>query len=211
LDGHQIAPDRAPGSGVLAFFRFPKDTTMPLCKLLLPAIALIAVPVLSSPTTAQQRNASAYRASNAQATIDMRARMAAAIDRVAVTEGRGKLSPARAAGLRERIVRARRQMAGFERQQGFVSAAELASYDRLLVGINAELGAVAGKRPHDSDTLRGAEMLAFQRIDKRLGYRNARIDHDTKGCAIYRGITHGGRDRREPLRDPRGRPICPRR
>lgn len=102
-------------------------------------------------------------------------------------------------------------MVGFERQQGFVSAAELASYDRLVVGIDAELGDVSGRRSYGNDALPSAEVKAFQRLDKRLSYRDARIEYDAKGCAVYQGRARNGRIRQEVLRDPRGRAICPRR
>lgn len=184
---------------------------MRLHDLLLP-IALLAIATsLPATATAQARGNQTYRPSNQQATRDMRSRMAAAIERVRVTQQHGAISPARSAALREQIALARRQMAGFERQQGFVSAAELASYDRLLVAIDAALGVGATKRRHGSDALPSAEVLAFKQTDKRLNDRYARIEYDAKGCALYRGTTRAGRERREMLHDLRGRPICPRR
>ncbi|WP_028964953.1 hypothetical protein [Sphingomonas phyllosphaerae] len=181
-------------------------------KLLLPVTALLAIVTgTASPAVAQFRDNQAYRPSNAQQTKDMRSRLAAAIDRVRVTEQHGKLSPARSAALRNQLMQAQRQMVGFERQQGFVSAAELASYDRLVVGIDAELGDVSGRRSYGNDALPSAEVKAFQRLDKRLSYRDARIEYDAKGCAVYQGKARSGRIRQEVLRDPRGRAICPRR
>ncbi len=181
-------------------------------KLLLPASALLAIAAaMPVAATAQVRGNQAYRPDNAQATKDMRSRLAAAIDRVRVTEEHGKLSAARSAALRRQLVQAQRGMTRFERQQGFVSAAELASYDRLVVGIDAELGQAAGSRSYGNDALPSAEVTAFQRVDKRLRYRNARIDYNDKGCAVYRGTARDGRVRQEALRDARGRALCPRR
>ncbi|MEH3105446.1 MAG: hypothetical protein PGN12_16280 [Sphingomonas phyllosphaerae] len=181
-------------------------------KLLLPVTALL-VTGTTPPTiaVAQPRGNPAYRPDNAQQTKDMRSRLAAAIDRVRVTEQHGKLSAARSAALRNQLMQAQRQMTGFEHQQGFVSAAELASYDRLVVGIAAELGSESGSRSYENDALPSAEVRAFQRVGKRLGYRDARIEYDAKGCALYQGKARNGHVRQEVLRDPRGRSICPRR
>lgn len=185
---------------------------MPFHKLLIPATALLAI-VAGAPMTvaAQARGNTAYRPDNAQATRDMRSRLAAAIDRVRVTQEHGKLSPARSAALRNQLMQAQRQMTTFQRQQGFVSAAELASYDRLVVGIDAELGANSGAGPYRNDALPSAEVLAFQRADKRLNYRDARIEYDARGCAVYEGRATNGRVRQVPLRTARGGPICTRR
>lgn len=185
---------------------------MTLYKLLLPAFATLAIAsTMPSGAIAQQRGSQTYRPDNTQATADMRSRIAAAIDRVQVTEQHGKLTRARSAELRRQLVQAQRQMATLSRRQGFVSAAELASYDRLIVGIDAEMGANAGGHSYGNDALPSAEVTAFQRVDARLRYRDARIEHDARGCAVYQGTASNGRVRREPLRGPNNRPICARR
>lgn len=185
---------------------------MTLYKLLLPALATLAfASTVPTGAVAQQRGTQAYRPSNAQARVDMRSRIAAAIDRVRVTEQHGKLTPTRSAELQRQLVQAQREMASLSRRQGFVSAAELAGYDRLIVGIDAEMGDNAGVRSYGNDALPSAEVTAFQRADARLHYRNARIEYDAQGCAGYQGTTSNGRVRREPLRGPNGRPICARR
>ncbi|MEH3046179.1 hypothetical protein [Sphingomonas adhaesiva] len=185
---------------------------MPLRQIVLPVFAILAVAGgLPTSAAAQYRGNQAYRPSNAQSTKDMRSRLSAAIDRVRVTQEHGRLSPARSDALRRQLVQAQREMERFERQQGFVSAAELASYDRLVVGIDAELGSVSGVRSYGNDALPSAEVVAFQQADKRLNYRNARIEYDAKGCALYQGTARNGRERKEMLRDSRGRPICSRR
>ena len=35
-----------------------------------------------------------------------------------------------------------------------------------------------------NDGLPSAEVIAFQEVDKRLGYRNARIEFDAKDCVL---------------------------
>lgn len=64
--------------------------------------------------------------------------------------------------------------------------------------------------PYGNDMLPSAESLAFQRADARLGYANARIEFDTRNCAVYQGTAPNGRVQQEPLRDERGNQICTR-
>ena len=141
----------------------------------------------------------------------MRSRIDATIERVKVTEQHGKISPVRSSAVRRQLVQAQSEMARLSRLQGFVSAAELASYDRMIVGVNAELGAGALGHASGNDALPSAEVTAFQRVHARRNYRLARIEYDAKGCAVYQGTTRGGQMQREPLRDPAGQQICTRR
>lgn len=179
---------------------------------LLSALAVLAsAPTLTAPATAQQPAVRPYRPNNAQATADMRSRLAAAIDRVRVMQQHGKLTPARSAALQRQIARAQSDMAQLKRRQGFVSAAQLATYGRLVEGVDAELSASANGRSYGNDALPSAEVTAFQKVDARLHYRDARIDYDAKECAVYQGVGPDGRVHREPLMDASRRPICTRR
>jgi len=65
-------------------------------------------------------------------------------------------------------------------------------------------------RPYGNDALPSPEVTAFEAAHRRLAYADARIEHDAANCAVYRGRAPGGQVRGEPLRDPDGRPICPR-
>lgn len=172
-------------------------------------LAVIAVP--TGGAMAQQRGTQAQRAQNAQATADMRSRLAAADDRIVAHQRRGKVPPARAAEMRRDLTKARQDLERFNRQQGFVSAAQLASYGRMVVAIDDELGKRANERSYGNDALPSAEVIAFQRTDARLHYRNARIEYDRNNCAVYQGVGPGGRTRSEPLRDAAGKAICARR
>lgn len=67
----------------------------------------------------------------------------------------------------------------------------------------------AGSVGYGRDALPSAEVEAFQRLDARLKYRDARIGYDARNCAVYEGRTRG-RIHRRALRDARGRPICTR-
>jgi hypothetical protein len=185
---------------------------MRLNQFVLPALLTMsfafAMPGLAA---AQQLGSQAQRAENTQATANMRMRLDAAIERVRVTEQHGKISPARSAAVRQQLAQARRQMERLRRQQGFVSAAELASYDRMVVAVDAELSAGASGHSYGNDALPSAEVLAFQRADARLRYRHASIGYDANNCAVYEGAASNGQLRREPLRGTNGRQICARR
>lgn len=59
------------------------------------------------------------------------------------------------------------------------------------------------------DMLPSAEVAAFQRVDARLGYEDARIGYDPDGCAIYEATGPDGRPYAESLRGEDRGPICP--
>ena len=75
----------------------------------------------------------------------------------------------------------------------------------LLIGCADGRAASVG---YGNDALPSAEVKAFQRLDARLRYRGARIEYDSRNCAVYEGRTRGGRVQRQALRDERGRRIC---
>ena len=181
-------------------------------RLLLPTLAIIAFSTaMSGPAVAQLSGTAAQRSDNAQASANMRSRIDAAIERVRVTEQHGKISRARSSAVRAELARAQAEMAAFKRRQGFVSAAQLASYDRMVVGVDAELGAGASGHASTNGARPGPDLVAFQRTHAKLHYDNAQLQYDRKGCAVYEGVTTDGKTRREPLRDRRGQLICARR
>lgn len=182
---------------------------MRLNQLVLPAVVTMSLAsVMPGLAAAQQRGSQTQRAENTQAAANMRMRLDAAIERVRVTEQHGKISHVRSAAVRQQLVKAQRQMERLRRQQGFVSAAELASYDRMVVAVDAELGAGASGHSYGNDALPSAEVIAFKRTDARLRYRSASIEYDAKNCAVYQGSAPNGQLRREPLRGTDGRQIC---
>ncbi len=69
---------------------------------------------------------------------------------------------------------------------------------------------IPAPRSYGNDALPSAEVTAFLAMDARLKYRDARIERDPNGCAVYQGIAANGRTKREPLLDPTGKPICAR-
>lgn len=185
---------------------------MKVRKLLIPAVAVLTMaPAFAVPALAQQQPGHPYLPDNAQAAIDMQSRLSAAIDRVRVTEQHGTIDAARSTALRRQLASAQRGMARLKHQQGFVSAAELASYGRLVESVDAELGADLRNHFYGNDGLPSAEVIAFKKMDARLHYRGARIEYDAKSCAVYQGVGRDGRAHREPLLDDSRRPLCARR
>ncbi|MFF8801800.1 MULTISPECIES: hypothetical protein [unclassified Methylobacterium] len=75
----------------------------------------------------------------------------------------------------------------------------------LLIGCADGRAASVG---YGNDALPSAEVRAFQRLDARLRYRDARIAYDGRHCAVYEGRTRRGRVQRQALRDERGRRLC---
>lgn len=99
---------------------------------------------------AQSQGTQAQRSANLRATADLRARLGATEQRIAEGQRSGAITRARAAALRQQVAQTRASMTRLNRQQGFVSAAELASYNRTLGTIDGVLdrGGVARRNGH---------------------------------------------------------------
>jgi len=211
---------------------------------LVPALALAGV-ALPATATAQQRGTRTQRADNASQSAELRARIGRVEARIGAAERSKAINRTRAADLRRQLARMQQGMTSLSRRQGFVSAAELSSYNRTLGAIDVALDnygvarSLADDVPnygeqsygddmltddaqpdfrnrtfptaeqgYGEDALASAEVKAFQRTDARLHYRDARIERDRKGCAMYQGTARDGRLRRERLLSESGRPIC---
>jgi hypothetical protein len=180
-------------------------------KTLVPAmVALAAVVLVPQAASAQLRGTPAQQASNARDAAALRARLTEVDARIGVAQGSRAVTHTRASQLRRQLAQTRRSMTNLSRRQGFVSAAESASYTRTLDRITAELDRRGAPRSYGNDVLPSAEMTAFHQTDARLRYRDARIEYDDRNCAVYQGKTRDGRVRREPLLGA-GKPICVRR
>lgn len=179
---------------------------------LLPTIALSisAMTIASSSAVAQTRNSQAARAQNTRATDKLEARIPLAQDRISAGRRSGKLTRARAGQLNGQISQLQASMTRLNRKQGFVSAAELASYNRTLEAIDAELDRRGVERSYGNDALPSAEMIAFRKVDARLRYRDAHFEYDAEECAVYQGKASNGQIRRERLVSDSGRPFCSR-
>ncbi len=182
---------------------------MNFCKTTFPILAaLVATAAIQVPASAQREGTSAQRGANTRAAADLRARIGTTDARITAGQRSGKITRTRATTLHRQVAQTQTNMTRLSRRQGFVSAAELASYERTLAAIDIELDRQGVERSYGNDALPSAEVTAFQKIDARLGYRNARIEHDARGCAVYQGTARNGRMRSEPLLSPNGQPIC---
>lgn len=103
------------------------------------AAALTTTVALPGYAVAQSQETQAQRSENLRATADLRARLGATEQRIAEGQRSGAITRARAAALRRQIAQTRASMTRLNRQQGFVSAAELASYNRTLGAIDVTL------------------------------------------------------------------------
>ncbi len=179
----------------------------------LPAIALSAgaMTIVSTAAVAQAQDMQAARARNVRATDTLKARIPLARDRIATGRRSGKVTRARAGQLDGQVSQVQASMTRLSRRQGFVSDAELASYNRTLDAIDVELDRRGVDRSYGNDALPSAEMIAFQKVDARLRYRDARFEYDAEQCALYQGKAPDGRIRRERLLSESGRPFCTRR
>ncbi|MFB9038494.1 hypothetical protein [Xanthomonas arboricola] len=60
----------------------------------------------------------------------------------------------------------------------------------------------------DDGGLPSAEVKAFERAQTQYQYRDARIEWDTKNCAVYEGIAPNGQRQQQPLTKEDGSRIC---
>lgn len=180
--------------------------------IILPAIALSvsAIAIVSPPANAQNQNREAARAENTRATDTLKARISLIQDRIAAGQRSGKVARTPAGQLNNQVSQVQASMTRLSRKQGFVSAAELASYNRTLDVIDTKLDRDGVERSYGNDALPSAEMIAFRKVDARLHYRDARLEYDAKECAVYQGKAPNGQIRRERLLSKAGRPFCTR-
>lgn len=109
--------------------------------------------MLPGAAIAQQGGTQAQRAENMQATTALRSRIEATQIRIDKAQSIRKITQARATALRRQITQTRQSMAQLGQQQGFVSAAELASYNRTLSMIDTELDHRGVARSYGNDML----------------------------------------------------------
>lgn len=123
--------------------------------MLLPAIALSISAMIVTPTIAIAKggNVQAARAENARETNALKTRIETV--RIRIAEGRhsGKVTRARAARLDRQVAKVQSSMTRLNRSQGFVSAAELASYNRTLGEVDVALDGYGVPRSYGNDGL----------------------------------------------------------
>lgn len=119
--------------------------------------ALVAVGAMGlmmpGAAVAQQGGTQAARAENMQATRALRSRVEATQVRIENAQSTHKITRVRATALNRQVMQTRQSMARLSKQQGFVSAAELASYNRTLGTIDIELDRLGATRSYGNDML----------------------------------------------------------
>ncbi len=119
------------------------------------AFAAVGAMGLMMPGTAvaQKGGTQAQQTENMRAIKALGARITATEARVRAAQATRKITHARAVALQRRIGQSRQSMTQLGKQQGFVSAAELASYNRTLGTIDAELDGRGVARSFGNDML----------------------------------------------------------
>lgn len=112
-------------------------------------LSVVAMPAVASP--AVQNGTRAQRATNERATTNLEARIDATEERIAEGRRGGAITRARAVVLSRQVAQTKSSMTRLSRQQGFVSAAELASYNRTLGQIDVELDGRGVARSYGKD------------------------------------------------------------
>lgn len=114
-------------------------------------LSIATAPAVAMPL--QQHGTQAQRAANDRAAADVRARIDTTEKRITEAQNGGAITPAQAAALRRQMAQPQASMVRLSRQQGFVSAAELASYNRTLGAIDIELDRRGVARGYGNDML----------------------------------------------------------
>jgi len=114
-------------------------------------LAVVTTPTVAM--SAQQHGTQAQRASNARASGDLRARIETTGQRITGALRGGAITRAQAAALQRQVGQTKASMNRLSHQQGFVSAAELASYNRILGTIDSELDRRGIARSYGNDAL----------------------------------------------------------
>ena len=115
--------------------------------------ALAVLTITPVAAIAQSGGTQAQRSANLRTANDLRGRIATADVRITTAQRNRAITPARAATLRRQITQVQSDMARRVRQQGFVSAGELASYNRTLGEIDVALDHRGVERGYGNDAL----------------------------------------------------------
>ena len=121
-----------------------------LSALVLSTSTIAAVPATAA---AQAHTKQAAHARNGHEADALKARVATVETRVAEGRRSGKVSRAQASRLDRQVAQVRMSMTKVNRKQGFVSAAELATYNRTLGQVDVALDGHGVPRNYGSDGL----------------------------------------------------------
>jgi len=118
--------------------------------LVLSAGAMAAIPTAAA---AQAHGAQAARARNGHEVDALTTRITTVQARIAEGRRSGKVSRVRASRLDRQVAQVRTSMTGLNRKQGFVSAAQQATYNRTLGGVDVALDGYGVPRGYGNDAL----------------------------------------------------------
>ncbi len=174
------------------------------------AATIAAVVGAPAPAVAQQRGTQAQRSGNVRATTSLRARIDATEARIATAQRSRAITANRAANLRRQLAQTRASMTRLSRQQGFVSAAELASYNQTLGAIDAALDDRGVPRSYGNDMLAGPN---GRNEERRFNCQNDPIDIAIPGDRLEDALDGLSRTTQCPIsgtrlaRGKRSRPV----
>lgn len=117
------------------------------------ALGISVASMGASGAATQQHGMQAQRSDNLRATQNLRARISATTKRISEGKRSGAVPHAGAAVLQRQVAQTQASMGRLSRRQGFVSAGELASYNRTLGAIDVELDRLGVARSYDNDML----------------------------------------------------------
>jgi len=148
-------------------------------------LAVVTTPTVA--VSAQQHGTQAQRTSNERATANLRARIGTTGERITEAQRGGAITSARAATLRRQVGQTQASMNSLSRQQGFVSAAELASYNRTLGAVDVELDRRGVARSYGNDGLVASDSMGLAR-DLRYDCQNKPVAIAIKGDRLDRSL-----------------------
>lgn len=116
-------------------------------------LSMGAMATVSTAAAAQAHGVQAARAHNGHEADALKTRIATVQARIAEGRRSGKVSRVRASRLDRQVVQVRMGMTRLNREQGFVSAAELATYNRTLGRVDVALDSYGVPRGYGNDGL----------------------------------------------------------
>ncbi len=164
-------------------------------------LAATITAIAGVPATAggqQRREAEVERSQNVRATTTLRSRITATEKRIAAARRSRAITPTRATALRRQIAGIHASLSHLSRQQGFVSAAELASYNRALGVIDGVLDDRGVPRSYGNDMLIGSNVAGADE-ERRFDCQNAPIAIAIPGDKLDAALDQLSRTTRCPI------------
>lgn len=116
-------------------------------------LSMAATATVSTAATAQAHGVQAARAHSGHEADALKTRVATVQARIAEGRRGGKVSRVQASRLDRQVAQVRTNMTRMNSRQGFISAAELATYNRSLGGVDVALDGYGVPRGYGNDGL----------------------------------------------------------